>query len=47
MLAEIIHTKLQNAKATADDDCLFVLPTNIWLCRNELDGFTLMKPSDY
>jgi type I site-specific restriction-modification system R (restriction) subunit len=46
-LAKILKTKLQYAKKSGEDDYLFVLPIDIWMVKNEVNGYTLMKPEEY
>lgn len=46
-LASILRTKLKLAKNTGDDDYLFILPINIWLVKNEVAGYSVIKPEDY
>jgi type I site-specific restriction endonuclease len=46
-LTSILRAKLKRARNSGDDDYLFILPPEIWLVKNEVSGFTVMKPSDY
>jgi type I site-specific restriction-modification system R (restriction) subunit len=46
-LRSILKTKLNHAKQSGEDDFLFILPPEIWMVKNELGTYTIMKPEDY
>ncbi len=50
-LASILATKCRFAKGSPDNTGevgdIYRIPSNLWLVRNEVDGWTAMYPSDY
>jgi len=46
-LTSILVAKLKLARNSSDDDYLYILPGNVWLVKNEVNGYTCMRPDDY